>query len=112
VDAPIDNLLSLEDLTNKEKFFQFIAGEGPLTTNGIESILFLKTNLSDPNEPDYPDIELMQVFSTVAFDSGPGLSKSVRLTEKTYNSVFRPLLNKRSFQFMPTLLHPRSKGHL
>jgi choline dehydrogenase-like flavoprotein len=108
----LDQLISLEALPRSRVLLDFLAGKGPLTTNGVESILFLKTNVSKSLDSDYPDIEVMETFSTVAFDSGPGLNLSFRLTGKTYDAVFRPLLNQRSFQFLPTLLHPRSKGNL
>lgn len=36
----------------------------------------------------------------------------VRLSEEAYDSVFKPLENRRAFQILPLLLHPRSKGYL
>lgn len=41
-----------------------------------------------------------------------GIREGTRLSREAYNSVFRPLENKRAFQFLPMLLHPRSKGYL
>lgn len=45
-------------------------GKGPLTSTGIESLLFMKTNNSVSSDPGYPDIELLQSFASVAFDTG------------------------------------------
>jgi choline dehydrogenase-like flavoprotein len=112
VNKNLDPLLTFEVLPEINAHLDFFAGKGPLTTNGIESVLFLKTNISKSPDPDYPDIEVMEAFSSVAFDTGPGLNLSFRLTGTTYDAVFRPLLSQRTFQFLPTLLHPRSKGHL
>lgn len=36
----------------------------------------------------------------------------LRLSDEAYNAVFRPLNNRRAFQFVPMLLHPKSTGFL
>lgn len=48
----------------------FYAGKGPLTSNGIESVLYLKVNNSLNTDSNLPDIECMQALGTVGFDSG------------------------------------------
>lgn len=47
----------------------FFNGRGPLTTTGIETLLYMKANNSISSDPGYPDIELLQSMVTVAFDT-------------------------------------------
>lgn len=41
-----------------------------------------------------------------------GVRDGLRLTDEVYETVFKPLENRRAFQILPLLLHPRSKGFL
>lgn len=50
--------------------FEILEGKGPLTSTGIEALLYMKTNNSINADPEHPDIELLQSFATVAFDTG------------------------------------------
>lgn len=50
--------------------FEILEGKGPLTSTGIEALLYMKTNNSINADPEHPDIELLQSFATVAFDIG------------------------------------------
>jgi choline dehydrogenase-like flavoprotein len=112
VNDDIDGYMNFEKMSHMTATSEFIAGRGPLTTNGVESILYMKTNLSESTDPNYPDMEVMEAFTSVAFDSSPGLKQSFRLSDETHQAVFGPLVDKRSFQLLMSLLHPRSKGHL
>lgn len=48
--------------------FRYLGGNGPLTSTGIEALLYMKTNNSISPDPQYPDVEILQSFETVAFD--------------------------------------------
>lgn len=74
--------------------------------------MYIKTNISDNPDPGLPDVEIMQAMATISFDTAPGTRRSVGLTKQAYSSIFKPLENQRSFQFLPMLLHPKSKGFL
>lgn len=80
--------------------------------NGVESLMYFNTNSSSGGDPNVPDIEMMQAFSTVAFDSGSGTRLGLGLTKTLYEDVFAPLENLRAFLFLPMLLHPKSRGFM
>lgn len=50
--------------------FDLLDGKGPLTSTGIESLLYMKTKSSTENDPQLPDVELLQSWATIAFDLG------------------------------------------
>lgn len=80
--------------------------------NGVESLTYIKTNASGDPDPGNPDVEIMQAFASIAFDSGGGMAAGLRLREDLVEQLFKPLQNQRTFFYLPMLLHPRSKGHL
>lgn len=49
---------------------QLAEGKGPFTSTGIESLLYMKVNDSVNADPELPDIELLQSFATIGFDTG------------------------------------------
>lgn len=108
----IDEFTDIKKIFNVKNMGQFFLGRGPFTMNGIESLMYFKTNLSEVEDPGMPDIEVMQSFATLAFDTIYGGNQNVRMSDETYDAVFKPLENKRAFQFLPMLLHPKSKGSL
>lgn len=55
---------------NSRPIVELLKGKGPLTSTGIESLLYMKSNISTIPDPSVPDIELLQSFATVAFDTG------------------------------------------
>lgn len=48
---------------------EILEGKGPMSSTGIEALLYMKTNNSIDLDPEYPDIEILQAFATVAFDT-------------------------------------------
>lgn len=64
------------------------------------------------NDPGFPDIEIMQAFASLSFDSGGGTVRGLRLREDLVERLFKPLENTRAFFYLPMLLHPRSKGFM
>lgn len=50
--------------------FEIFEGKGPLSSTGIETLLYMKTNNSVNDDPELPDIELLQSFATIGFDTG------------------------------------------
>lgn len=56
---------------------EILEGKGPMSSTGIEALLYMKTNDSVDIDPEYPDIEILQTFATVAFDTCNSLFSSV-----------------------------------
>ena len=95
-------------LSNFMQWLQF--GDGLLTTpGGVEAIGYLKTAYSDSN---LPDIELASIGGSITLDAGGAIRKSWRISDKTYNNAFAQLNHVDTWQAIPTLLQPKSKGYL
>lgn len=80
--------------------------------NGVESLTYIKTNVSGNLDPGFPDVEIMQGFASLAFDSGGGTAAGLRLRNDLVEQIFKPLENTRAYFYLPMLLHPRSKGFM
>uniref|UniRef100_A0A336LUJ0 CSON004728 protein n=1 Tax=Culicoides sonorensis TaxID=179676 RepID=A0A336LUJ0_CULSO len=107
-----DNLNNLDSVANFPSMIDWALGQGPLTSNGIEALLYMKTNFSQESDPLYPDIEVMQSFTSLAFDKGPGTRRGLNLRDDIYKEIFEPIENCRTFQYVPLLLQPRTKGSM
>jgi choline dehydrogenase-like flavoprotein len=112
VDRPIDQIVSFESIANLQNMALFWSGKGPFTTNGVESLLYMRTNLSSIDDVSVPDIEVMQSMVSMSFDTTLASRRAFRLTDTTYDSVYKPLQNKRTFQYLVINIHPRSKGYM
>ncbi|XP_052873162.1 glucose dehydrogenase [FAD, quinone]-like [Anopheles cruzii] len=112
VRRPIDNYVRLEDNLNLGTFLQYVKGRGVFTTNSVESLMYVKSPVAESPDPGLPDVEVMQAFSSIDFDTGTGTPRAFRLTNATFDGYFRPIMNVRSFQYLPMLLKPRTRGKL
>lgn len=83
-------------------------GKGPLTSPGVEGLLFLNTGVSKEH-PEYPDIEL-QVVSK----SHPKIEDYnwMKISKVHYDSIWKPLEDHHYVKMLVTLNHPASKGVL
>ncbi|XP_053676056.1 glucose dehydrogenase [FAD, quinone]-like [Anopheles nili] len=112
VHQPTDNLVSIEQLANVGEMLRFRNGSGPLTTNSVESLLYVKSPFAEDPDPDYPDVEVMQAFTSFSFDTTPGTRNAYYLTDRMFDEYFRPLAQTRNFMFLPMLLKPRAVGRV
>uniref|UniRef100_A0AAG5DPN4 Glucose-methanol-choline oxidoreductase N-terminal domain-containing protein n=1 Tax=Anopheles atroparvus TaxID=41427 RepID=A0AAG5DPN4_ANOAO len=112
VREPTDNLVSFEQLSNIGEVMRFRNGSGPLTSNSVESLLYVKSPFAADPDPDYPDVEVMQAFESFSFDTSPGTKNAYFLTDSMYDEYFRPLAKTRNFMFLPMLLKPRAVGRV
>uniref|UniRef100_A0A182Y1U9 Uncharacterized protein n=1 Tax=Anopheles stephensi TaxID=30069 RepID=A0A182Y1U9_ANOST len=104
---------SMEHILNaRREFLRFRNGSGPLTSNSVESLLYVKSPFAEDPDPEYPDVEVMQAFASFSIDTTPGTRNAYYLTDRMFNEYFRPLANTRNFMFLPMLLKPRAVGRV
>nr|XP_026483574.1 glucose dehydrogenase [FAD, quinone]-like [Vanessa tameamea] len=97
-------------LPNFMQWLQF--GDGLLTTpGGVEAVGYLKTSFSDEPE-SVPDIELISMGGSITSDSGTTIRRSWKISDRTYFKAFGALKDVDTWQAIPTLLKPSSKGYL
>ncbi|XP_052873164.1 glucose dehydrogenase [FAD, quinone]-like [Anopheles cruzii] len=112
VRKPTDDFVSFEQLANLGEVLRFRNGSGPLTTNSVESLLYVHSPFAENPDPEYPDVEVMQAFTSFSFDTSPGTRNAYYLTDRMYDEYFRPLAKTRNFMFLPMLLKPRAVGRV
>jgi len=89
--------------------FEYIVKErGPLTNPGIEGLAFLNTKYADKSG-DYPDIQFHFAPSSVNSD-GDQIKKILGLTDRVYNTMYKPLHSVETWSILPLLLRPKSTG--
>ncbi|XP_041988206.1 glucose dehydrogenase [FAD, quinone]-like [Aricia agestis] len=96
-------------LPNLVQWLQF--GDGLLATPGlVEALGYVKTTSEEPES--VPDVELISLGGSLASDSGNAMRRSWRIADKTYYPAFGSLSGADTWQAIPVLLHPRSRGYL
>ncbi|CAK1540567.1 unnamed protein product [Leptosia nina] len=96
-------------LPNLMQWLQF--GDGLLTSpGGVEGVGYIKTSVSDNSE--VPDIELINMGGSLTLDGGAAIRKSWKISDRTYHNAFGSLTGVDTWQAIPVLLHPKSKGCL
>lgn len=88
-------------------------GISPLSSlGGVEALTYIQTGPTKVTRKPYPDIELIYVAGSLNTDKGEFYRKTFRITDKVYNTVWKPLEDKYVWQVLPMLVHPKSYGHL
>uniref|UniRef100_A0A182RGH6 Glucose-methanol-choline oxidoreductase N-terminal domain-containing protein n=1 Tax=Anopheles funestus TaxID=62324 RepID=A0A182RGH6_ANOFN len=106
------NLLSLEQVLTVDEILRFRNGTGPLTSNSIESLLYVKTPFAADPDPEMPDVEVMQSFVSMSFDSSIATRIAYRLPDALVREYYEPLARVRNFMFLPMLLKPHTVGRV
>lgn len=84
-------------------------GKGPLSLpSSTESIAFVKTNASD-EKYDQPDMEIALWSTSIPQLNG---AKYLGWKKGFYDHVFSDITYKESFQLVPLMLHPKSRGQI
>lgn len=82
--------------------------QGPMTNPGIEGLAFLNTKYADKSG-DYPDIQFHFAPSSINSDSDQ-IRKILGLTDRVYNTMYKPLHGVETWSILPLLLRPKSTG--
>lgn len=100
------------ELLRSPIFPEYLLGRGPLTIiGGVEVLTFMKTKRSrDP--ADHPDIELIFIPGSLSSDEGSGLKSGMRISDETYNAVYKQLENIDTWSVLIMLFRPKSVGYL
>lgn len=106
-------LLSREQVEEPLALLQFLeTNQGPMASlSMIEAIAFGRTKISR-DDKGYPDVELLFLGGGFQIDRGLIFRKAFRISDDTYNNLFKPLENVPTFQIFPILLHPQSSGYV
>ncbi|XP_058831439.1 glucose dehydrogenase [FAD, quinone]-like [Topomyia yanbarensis] len=107
-----DGLTSLEKIATLREFLKFRNGSGPLTSNSVESLMYVKSPVAEDPDPGLPDVEVMQAFVSFGFDSSPSVKFAYHLSDELDKAYFRPLANLRTFMYLPMLLKARARGQV
>ncbi|XP_038111859.1 glucose dehydrogenase [FAD, quinone] [Culex quinquefasciatus] len=107
-----DGLRSLEQVATMSEFMRFRNGSGPMTSNSVESLLYVRSPVAEDPDPDLPDVEIMQSYLTFGFDSSPSTKFAYQLSDEVDKAYFRPLQKMRAFMYLPLLLKARARGQV
>ncbi|XP_067015788.2 glucose dehydrogenase [FAD, quinone] [Anabrus simplex] len=90
---------------------QYILNErGPMTTlGGVEGLAFVNTRFANATGL-YPDIQFHFAPASINSDDGARVRKVLGISDKVYDTVYRPIANKDTWTLLPLLLRPRSRG--
>ncbi|XP_001867686.2 glucose dehydrogenase [FAD, quinone] [Culex quinquefasciatus] len=91
---------------------QYLQGQGPMSSALAEGFAFFRSPFALYPDPNWPDVELLQLFINPGDDATPAAMKYFRINNETMEKYFKPLYNKRAFMFLSVLLHSTTKGSL
>ncbi|GJQ78182.1 hypothetical protein Trydic_g2512 [Trypoxylus dichotomus] len=80
--------------------------------SGVEALGIVKTNASDDPDPTYPDVEFIFVGGGLHTDRGELYRKTFRVSDESYDKVWKPLEGRQAFSILPMPYHPKSYGHI
>lgn len=91
---------------------QYLQGQGPMSSALAEGFAFFRSPFALYPDPNWPDVELLQLFINPGDDATPAAMKYFRINNETMEQYFKPLYHKRAFMFLSVLLHSTTKGSL
>ena len=87
-----------------------LQGSGPFTSLGAcEGISFLNTKYANKSI-DYPDMEFHFIAGSPISDGGNNIRYNDGVINETWNAYYEPIVNTDTWQVIPVLLRPESKG--
>lgn len=112
VTNPIDNNINFESIITIPNMISYAFGRGPFTSGNTESVAYVKTPYSPYADPNWPDVEIIQIALQAGDDPSPGTQSYYRMKSSIMNQYFKPLFNTRAFMYSPLLMHSRTKGSM
>ncbi|KAL2748240.1 hypothetical protein V1477_003525 [Vespula maculifrons] len=97
---------------NLKNILEYIINrKGPLTSSiGLEVVGFLSSKNANQTD-DWPDIEFMITSATI--NNAPDIAETTFcLTEDFYDEVYGDIINHNSFNIIPMILRPKSRGYI
>lgn len=83
---------------------------GPMTTlGGVEGLAFINTRYANRSGL-YPDIQFHMAPASINSDAGARVRKILGITDKIFDTVYRPLSTVDTWTIIPLLLRPKSRG--
>ncbi|XP_065092571.1 glucose dehydrogenase [FAD, quinone]-like [Ochlerotatus camptorhynchus] len=107
-----DQLKNAESLISLPNMLKYSMGKGPLSSAIAEGFVYFRTPVAIYPDPEWPDVELVQLISTPGDDYTPATRRYFRLNNETLENYFKPLYNKRAFMYLSILMHSTTKGSL
>ena len=99
------------ELVNVPDFINWAVNQsGPLTSaGGCEGLAWVKTKYANQSD-DWPDIEFHFVSGTPVSDNGMSIRKNHGVNDFTWNTYYKPVIGAYTWQVIPMLLRPLSRG--
>jgi len=83
---------------------------GPWTSlGGIDGVGWIKTKYANQSD-DWPDIEFHFLAGTPVSDGGKVIRYNEGVKDSVWNAYYEPLVNRDTWQAIPVLLRPLSRG--
>ncbi|XP_076749277.1 glucose dehydrogenase [FAD, quinone]-like [Xylocopa sonorina] len=83
---------------------------GPMSiSGGAEALAFIRTKYAPDSRPD---VELLFTSGSLHSDGGLVLKKALRISDETYDAVYKPIENRDAWSIWPIMQNPRSVGRL
>ncbi|VEN45059.1 unnamed protein product [Callosobruchus maculatus] len=107
-------IVTPRDLIDPDTYENYLLdGTGPFSVVGtVEALTYVKTNVTDPEYPTWPDIELIFSCASPVTEFGTFLRPLFNIPRETYNVVWKPITGKPAITVLSQLMHPRSVGYI
>nr|CAI5824839.1 unnamed protein product [Callosobruchus analis] len=102
------------DLIDPNTYIDYLLdGSGPLALPGtVEALTYIKTNVTDPEYPTWPDVELIFASGSIVTEFGTFFRPLFNVPRETYNVVWKPITGKPVITVLAQLMRPRSVGYM
>ncbi|XP_046631272.1 glucose dehydrogenase [FAD, quinone]-like [Daphnia pulicaria] len=97
---------------NIPSVLNYVRNRGPLTAlSGTEGLAWVNTKYADPND-DFPDMQLQFIAGSGVSDGGLSLKANDNVKDSVWKEYYEPIAYRDSWQPIPIVLRPKSKGYI